>query len=363
MTPFTNLSRRHFLAGAAGATALGLMRPAFADTGKITVLTWETYHDDDWLAEYTAATGVEINAVRVGSIDELFAQVQSGALSPDVSYYDTGTAVRFKNAGLIVPLDASKVPNRANVSPSMDWENKCNIDGALYGGVPYNWGTQPLMYDKDAVGEAPTSWAALWDPKYAGKVNMFDDAYVTMQMIALYIGAADPFNLTEAEFEACAAALRALRPQVGTIARGFDDATTIYASGDAVIGYCQNIAIVNSLQGLGKNFAYALPDEGTPTWVDCSVLSASGDRQEVYDFINATLSTDWQARFINRSNNNGILTAEAAEAAGVSEEVLKKTHILDQEKDGFWQQMVVSKLPEDIDRRVAMWNDFKAGTL
>ena len=29
-------------------------------------------------------------------------------------------------------------------------------------------------------------------------------------------------------------ALRRLRPQVGTIARGFDDATTIYAAGDAV---------------------------------------------------------------------------------------------------------------------------------
>ena len=119
---------------------------------------------------------------------------------------------------------------------------------------------------------------------------MFDDAYITIPMIALYVGAKDPFNLTEEEFEAVADALRRLRPQVGTIARGFDDATTIYAAGDAVIGYCQNIAIVNDLNGMGKNFGYSFPTEGTPTWIDCSILTPRGERQEVYDFINANLT-------------------------------------------------------------------------
>ena len=359
--------RRGFIAGMAGTGALSLM-PGFvgrarADTGEITLLTWETYQDDPWLAEYAEKTGVKINAVRAGSIDEMYAQVRSGAIQPDVIYFDTGTAHRFKNADLIVPLDAEKVANKINVSPSMDWQDKCTIDGALYGGIPYNWGNQPLMYNKDATGEEPTTWAALWDPKYQGKVNLFDDGYVTMQMIALYVGAKDPFNLTDEEFDACAEALRKLRPQVGTIARGFDDALTIYASGDAVIGYCQNISIVTNLQGQGRNFAYTFPEEGTPTWIDCSVLTERGNRQEVYDFINASLATDWQARFIEASFNNGILTAEEAESAGVPKETLEKTNILDQSTDGFWEKMVVSQLPEDIDRRIAMWNDFKAGTL
>ena len=338
-------------------------RARAADTGKITLFTWETYQDDPWLVEYTEKTGVAVQAVRAGSIDEMYAQVQSGAIQPDVIYFDTGTAHRFKNAGLIVPLDASKVANKSNVSPSMDWQAKCTIDGALYGGIPYNWGNQPLMYNTDVVGAAPASWDALWDPKYQGKVNLFDDGYVTMQMIALKVGAKDPFNMTDAEFAACAEALRTLRPQVGTIARGFDDALTVYASGDAVIGYCQNISIVSKLQGMGQKFAYTFPKEGTPTWIDCSVLTERGNRQEVYDFINAGLTVAWQARFVEASLNNGVLTADEAKAGGVPEDALAKTNVLDQSSEGFWDKMVVSKLPEDIDRRVALWNDFKAGTL
>lgn len=236
------------------------------------------------------------------------------------------------------------------------------MDGKLWG-IPYNWGTQPLMFDKDAVGDEPQTWAALWKPKYAGKVSMFDDAYITFPMFAAYVGAADAFNLPDKEFEACADALRRSRPQVGTIARGFDDATTIYAASDAVIGYCQNITVVHNLTGLGKNFGSSFPTESTPTWINCSILTPKSDRQEVYDFINANLTREWQGRFIAKSINNGILTSTEAEASGVPADILAKTNIIDQAAAGFWEKMVVLKPPEDIDRRVEMWNDFKAGTL
>lgn len=361
-----DISRRNLLTAAAGlgAATLFQLRPgaAFADQREITLLTWETYQDDPWIQEYTKKTGVTVTAVRSGSIDEMFATVQSGSISPDVIYFDTGTAHRFKNAGLIVPFDANQVPNKVNIDPTMDWVSKATIEGALYA-LPYNWGNQPLMYNADVTGGEPLSWDALWDTKFAGKVSLFDDAYVVMQMIALKIKAADPFNMTDAEFKACAEALRILRPQVNTIARGFDDALTIYASGDAVIGYCQNISIVTKLKSMGKNYAYTFPKEGTPTWIDCAVLTKSGQRKEVYDFINETLTPAWQARFIEASGNNGVLSPASAAKAGLSNDVLAKTNILDQTKEGFWKRMVVSKLPEDIDRRVAMWNDFKAGTL
>lgn len=357
-------SRRQVLAGLGGTTLLGLGLPrmAQAQTSEITIFTWETYHDDPWIAEYTAATGVKVNVIRTGSVDEMYAQTRSGAIEADILYFDTGSVPRYIDAGLIAPFDQSKVPNASMISPSMDWVNRLTVGGKLWG-IPYNWGTQPLMFDKDAVGDDPQTWAALWDPKYAGKVSMFDDAYITFPMIALYVGAADPFNLTEDEFAACADALRRLRPQVGTIARGFDDATTIYAAGDAVIGYCQNIAIVNNLNGLGKNFGYSFPTEGTPTWIDCAILTPKGERQEVYDFINANLTRDWQARFIQASFNNGVLTADEAKAAAIPEDILKKTNVLDQATDGFWAKMTVFQPPEDIDRRLQMWNDFKAGTL
>ncbi len=359
------LGRRQFLAtsaaGVATLAAPGLIRSARA-AGEITIITWETYHEDPWIAAWTEQTGIKVNVVRAGSNDEIFAQTQSGAIQADVLYFDSGSIPRYKDAGLIAPIDVSKLPEAVNITSGLKYQERNTVDGKLYG-VPYNWGTQPLMYNADAVKDGADSWAALWNPEYAGKVGLFDDAYITFPMIALYAGVKDPFNLSDEDFEKCRQALIALRPQVRTIARGFNDGEAIYAAGDAVIGYCQNISIVFNLQAKGMNFKYSFPKEGTPTWIDNAVLTPRGDRPEVYQFLNDNLKLDWQARFVEFSLNNGILTQEGAVKGGVSEDIMKKTNIIDQNEAGFWEKMVVFVAPESVDRRVQMWNDFKSGTL
>jgi spermidine/putrescine transport system substrate-binding protein len=358
-------SRRTVLkAGTAALSAAifapNIIRPVQA-AEVITLLTWETYHDDDWIAEWGKANNTEVRAVRIGSEDELFSQAFSGAVHADVLYVETGSLQRFKEAKVITKVDPTKVTNSSNISKELNWTKVVDIGGEPMG-VPYNWGTQPLMFDADAV-KTTDSWAVLWDKAYEGKVIMFDDATITFPMIALYIGAKDPFNLTEDEFKKCIEALRALRQQIRVIARGFDDAAALYASGDAVVGYCQNVAVVSSLQAKGKNFKYSLPKEGTPTWIDCASITTQGDRPIVYKFLNDNLTPEWQSRFITKSTNNGILTADAAKKAGVSADTMKITNIIDSETKGFWEKLVIFQKPENIDRRLQIWNDFKSGTL
>lgn len=359
------VSRRNFLAlsGAAAVTLAINPRSVFAaGTEEITILTWETYHDDPWLAEWTKKTGVKVNVVRAGSSDEIFARTQSGAIQADIIYFETGSIPRYKDLKLITPIDVAKIPNAKNITSGLDYEKRATIDGKLYG-LPYNWGTQPLIYSEALFTSPPDSWAVLWDKKYQGKVGLFDDAYITFPMIALYVGAADPYNLTDKEFDECIKALRALRPQVRTIARGFDDALQQYAQGDTVVGYCQNINTVYGLQAQGKKFNYAFPKQGTPTWIDSAVITPKGQRAVVYQFMNDNLSLPWQGRFISTSFNNGILSEAEGREAGVAEDILAKTNVIDQSKPGFWDKMSIFKSPENIDRRVEIWNDFKAGTL
>src|SRR5262245_3566671 len=78
------LARRKFLRRSAavlgGAYVASHLGRARAADKELTVFTWETYHDDPWIAEYTAKTGVKINVVRTGSVDEMFAQASSGAV-------------------------------------------------------------------------------------------------------------------------------------------------------------------------------------------------------------------------------------------------------------------------------------------
>ena len=52
---------------------------------------------------------------------------------------DRGHVDRYVKAGLISPIDASKVANTANISPGMDWKTKNSINGTLYG-IPLQLG-------------------------------------------------------------------------------------------------------------------------------------------------------------------------------------------------------------------------------
>ncbi len=361
-------SRRTLLKGALAAaggmagTAIASRSRAETPPGAVTLFTWESYHEDPWLAEFTKNTGIKVNVARTGSVDEMFQRTKSGAISPDVIVLDTGVIPRFAAAGLIVPIDVGQVKNASNVTPKIDYKKVDAVDGSLYG-IPYNWGTQPLMYDSRVVTSGTDTWATLWDPKYQGKVGVFDDAYAVMPLIAKYVGAKDPFHLTDAEFEKVRDALKRLRPQVRTITQSFDEATALYASGDAVVGICQIVSVVTALQDRHLPFTYSFPNEGTPSWIDNQAVTRQGNRPEAYALINAALDAKWQARFIKASSNNGILTADEAMAAGLTKEQLARTNVLAQEQPDFWKNLYIFKAPENMDRRLELWNDFKAGTL
>lgn len=365
-TRFT-ASRRQVLKIGSGLAAASLYAPflisaARAEEEPITLLTWESYDEPDWIAEWEKANGTKIKPVIISSLDEVFAQLQSGAVKPDVVYSEASTAGRLKKAGQIAPFDLSKVPNVANILPGLNWKDPLSVDGTVMG-IPLHWGTQPLQYNADVIKEAPTSWAALWDKKYQGKVTIFDDATVTIPMIALYVGAKDPFKLSEDEFGAVTNALRELRQQVRVVTRGFDDAANVYASGEALLGYCHNVTVVNTLKKKGLNAKYSLPKEGTPSWIEGTYVTPKGQRDIVYKFLNDTMSVEWQTRFMKFSGSNGVLTPEAARKAGLTEEELKNTNILDSEDPAFKSNLVFFREPEDVERRIQIWNDFLAGTL
>lgn len=361
------LSRRRFM-GTAGAVAAGaVFAPATIgraqDVDTITLLTWEGYQPPEWVAEWEAANpGVKIKPVVISSGDEVFSQLLSGAVRPDVVYAEAALAGRLHAAGQISAFDEAKVPNVTNVLPTLSWRDPLSVDGTLMG-IPLHWGTQPLMFNADMVTEPPMSWSALWDTAYKGKVSTFNDATVNFIMIALHIGAKDPFNLTEEEFGLASEALRELRSQVRVVTNGFDDSTNLYASGEAVIGYCHITGIVHNLKKKGMNFSYTLPKEGTPSWIEGTYVTPKGQRDSVYKFLNDTMSLEWQSRFMSATGSNGVLTAEKARQAGLSDEFLTSTDVLNADSPELKENLVFGKEPEDVERRVQIWNDFLAGTL
>jgi spermidine/putrescine transport system substrate-binding protein len=327
--------------------------------GKITILTWEGYQDPAWLTAYKAKTGVEVTQITAGSVDEMFAKAQANSGQIDLVNFDAGSLQRYKDAGLLEPVDPSLVPNVKNIAPGLPWQQAFTLDGTVYG-VPYNWGTQPLMWTKAAFPTAPTSWKVLWDAQYKGKVTIPDDSYIGFPMVGLSQGITNPYQLDDAGFATIKQALTDLRPNIKTLTTGFNDAENLYAAGDVVVGYCQNVAVVNDLNKKGNKFAYGYPTEGTPFWIDGSEILKGGNRQEVYDFINATLDAQHQGDFITASGNAGILSYDVATSL-VAADVLAATEVKNLSNPDFWKAMSPMVTPNKMDQRISIWNEFKAG--
>jgi spermidine/putrescine-binding protein len=75
-------ARTHSLSGTSAiATLLALTSavPASAAGGQLTLLVWEGYADDSFVKPFEEETGCQINAVYVGSNDEIVSKVMSGA--------------------------------------------------------------------------------------------------------------------------------------------------------------------------------------------------------------------------------------------------------------------------------------------
>jgi len=364
----TEISRRGFLAksaaGAAAATVLSspyLSRSAWA-AEEITLLTWETYSEDPWLEEFGAANNAKVTAVRAGSVDEMFARMSSGAVSPDVIYVDTSVIPRLLAQETLAPIDETKIPNVKNISAAIDYKKSNVVDGNLYA-LPYNWGPIPMMYREDAVDEGRDTWKTLWDAKYTGRVSMADDSFMSVAVVAIAAGAANPYNLTEEEFAAVTELLRTLRPQVKAMTTGNNDTQSLYSSGEVDIGLCMNPPIVANLRNEGKKVAYSIPKEGAPSWLDCAMLTRKGDRDIVYKFLDAQLSLPWQKRFIEFATSPGVLDVKTATEAGVSKDVIDQTVMALLDTPDFWSGLKLFQNVEDNDRRLQLWNDFKAGLL
>ena len=365
----TEINRRDFLSVAATGTAAAallsspyVIRPAMAANEDISLLTWETYSEDPWLEEFSKANNVKVTAVRAGSVDEMFAKISSGAVTPDVIYVDTSIIPRLRKQDILAPIDAARVPNLKNVSPAIDYKKSNIVDGNLYA-LPYNWGPIPMMYRADAVKDGTDSWKTMWDAKYTGRVSMADDSFMSVVVVAIVAGAANPYSLTDAEYQKVTDLLKTLRPQVKAMTTGNNDTQTLFSSGEVDLGMCMNPPIVANLKKEGKNVAYSIPKEGVPSWLDCAMLTKKGDRDIVYKFLDAQLSLPWQKRFIEFAVSPGVLDVKTATAEGVKPDVIDQTVMSLLDKPDFWGTLRLFQNVEDTDRRLQLWNDFKAGTL
>ncbi len=346
--------------GSSGGGGGGTAAPTALEKGdgEINVLTWETYHEDPWIAQAEKDLGLKINITRAGSVDEVYAKARSGGSDTDLYLVDSGSIDRYRKANLIAPVKVDELKNLSSVAGDLDYPS-VNEDGGELWAVPYNWGIQPLVFDKTQVPEAArNTWKTLYDPKYKGKVMIPDDAYITLPVIAMEAGI-DPFKWSDADYTKVGERLTALRGQIRTLTKSFNDQETSMLSGDTVVGYGQTYAFVDKDPKLGLSF----PKEGTPFWLDNYFFSPKAAKdKDVYKFVDYTLTKKWQCRFSNETLQNGILAPDVAKTC-YKPNIWKGAggNLTSQLSPELREKLVLLKAPDDMDKRLELWNSFKSG--
>jgi len=241
------------------ALALPALRRARA-SGELRIFTWEGYADKPWVDAFQDRTGSTAKVTYTGSVDEMFAKMQgSGGADFDVVAFDTGSFKRYLEQKLIQPMDLARLPNLKNLPPAFRGHPAVTVDGGTYG-VPFAWGSLPLVYDEAAFPDgAPDSWAILWDPAFAQQTIALDDANNSIVNCAILLGFKDPFNLTDEQFQAIKAKLIEQKKLLLTYYAGFEDGVRIFAENGAKAMFSMGEPQVGMLKERGVQAALTIP--------------------------------------------------------------------------------------------------------
>ncbi len=352
---------------AAGTTA-GAASPESFRGETLNVFTWSGYHEKPWIAEYEKLRGVTVKTQLFGSVPDGFAKVRANPDGFDLVLATSGWIENYADAGLIVPVDESKVPNMKLITPDLKWRDATEYEGKNYA-IIYNWGDEPLCWLPSKVSGTPDSWRLLYDSKLKGKVSLVDDPTTVMPFIPIMLGFPDPYNLDEQQFAQMKDALMDLRGQVTHVSASIDDQTADFGSGQVVAGVLYNIGTQVKLREDGIVLKQVIPKEGAAAWSDNYVLTKAGEKKAAlaYDFINYTLSVPWQARFAAQTSNTGILTLEEARSpeaveAGLDKKALATTLLpYTAEGPAFFEKIKLLKRVPNVEEWLDAWNEFKTG--
>ncbi|MGC1684980.1 MAG: extracellular solute-binding protein, partial [Candidatus Acidiferrales bacterium] len=182
----TPWQRRAALVAAALAFLL-VLSACKKESLSLSLLVWEGYADPSYVHDFETAHNCKISASYMGSSDELVAKLRGGSASNyDVISPSSDVSTMIASSGLAAPIDLSKIPSYEQLSSRLRLLPLVRANGNVYG-VPFTWGPNPLLYDTTVFPQAPDSWAVLWDPKYKGKISVWDELS-TLYMAAQILG-------------------------------------------------------------------------------------------------------------------------------------------------------------------------------
>ena len=264
---------------ARGGAKLGLPAKVGAGEGSLNMVAWEGYLDKSWVRPFEARTGCTIHAKYAGSSDEMVTLMrQGGGGQYDMVSASGDASLRLIYGGDIAPVNVKLVKPWTQFFPVFKSPPNNTVKGVHYG-ISLQFGPNVLMWNTKAIKQAPTSWAALYDPQFKGKVTIPDnpiqiaDAALYLSKAQPSLGITDPYELNKTQFDAAVSLLKKQRPLIKKFWVYASDEEQLFKGGDVVIGSAWPQA-QSDLLAAKVPVASVIPKEGATSWLDTWMLSS-----------------------------------------------------------------------------------------
>ncbi len=308
---------KNLLAGAAllALAPLGLGGAAQA-ADALNVLTWCDHEDPALLEPFEQANDLKINFKSIDSTAAILAVLgQSKPGDWDVLVVDQTDTARLAGMKLLEPLDAKDYPFD-DIPPEVADPALSSVDGTLYT-VPEKFGYNTVAYNKAAVDpQAMTDINAIWDPKYQGRIAMYDYYVPMIEYVAIALGK-NPADLTEADLPAIKEKLIALKANSQMIG----DVVTVQqalASGAVDILVGGGEWVTAGIAADNPNLDYVIPTQGGVRWQQGLAIFADSKQKDLAKkFVQYIVSPEAQGKLATSAcywgmpaNSKAVLTDE-----------------------------------------------------
>ena len=325
----------------------------------LSLLVWEGYADASFVHAFEESYHCKVVASYMGSSDELVAKLRGGSASNyDVISPSSDVAASIVSSGLAAPLDLSKLPTYPQLSAKLRELPLVKYKGQVYG-VPFMWGPNPLLYDTTAFAQPPDSWAIFWDPKYKGKISVWDDLS-TVYMAAQILGYDKPdpsqlYNLSDDQLAAVKKKLIELKPNIRKIWATGGELTNLFQNHEVILamGWPLN---TNDLRKLNFPIGETIPKENTTGWIDhLMITAASNNKQLAHAFLEYMIEAKTQKLVTDRTHYT---PANPRAAQFLTPDEIKSLYL--DNPDAYMQRIYFW---QDVPRRAKyneIWNEVKA---
>lgn len=322
--------------------------------GETMYFTWAGYDDPQFFSRYAEQHGSVPSFSLFGAEEEALQKVRAG-FTPDVAHpcsYNTGL---WRDAGVIQPIDTSRLSNWDNVFPQLKDLDTTQADGQQWF-IPFDWGNSSILYRTDLVDIEEESWDLLWDERYSGRLSVLDILEDIVPIAAVRAGL-DPFNLDDDGIAAVRAQLAEQRPLLRFYNSDMTTVEQALASGELVAAMTWNASYVG-LRNQGLPVRFMNPKEGMLTWV-CGMVMIKGapNPDMAYDMIDAMLDPEAGQFLIN---NSGYGHSNKTSFDLVDEERLAELN-LSRDPTDLLQAGIFLESLKNREKLIQMFEEVKAG--